>query len=124
MNRVIVGQHGFRFHLELSIPDTYLTVVAKATAIPIVNGTGYWAAVIWVPAGISAVVLAVNIGYVLFERSIPQHLRVLTGRQAARLHGGGGGFRMELRKSLETITSLPGVFWLFTLTQVGLICRA
>ncbi|KAL8280165.1 hypothetical protein RQP46_007495 [Phenoliferia psychrophenolica] len=62
-------------------------------------------------------VIVVNIGYVYFESQIPQHLRALTGRQASRLHG-GGGFKIELRKSWAAVSDLPAVFWLFTLSQI------
>ncbi|KAI5474601.1 MFS transporter [Pseudohyphozyma bogoriensis] len=93
-----------------------ILVVAKATAIPIVNGTGWWGWVIWVPAFISFLVLLVNIAYVSFERRLPAPLRQMTGREAAKLHG-YGGFIAELKKGLAVVLDLPAIFWIFTLTQ-------
>lgn len=94
-----------------------LPVVAKATAIPIVDGTGSWVWVIWISAFISTFVLVVNIGYVIFETRLPHEFRPRTGCQTAKTHP-GGGFRLQLAKSWAAVMGLPAIFWLITLSQV------
>ncbi|KAK4704055.1 hypothetical protein P7C70_g2154, partial [Phenoliferia sp. Uapishka_3] len=134
------GSHlGLIYGLNNAV-NRVILVVAKATAIPIVNSSGWiWFVpppnflqlhsltlslpslrVIWIPAFISFFVLLVNLAYFIFERKIPQHLRALTGRETAKMHG-GGGLKVELKKSWEVVTSLPAVFWLFTLTQLRIL---
>ncbi|BGP18173.1 hypothetical protein JCM10213_009016 [Rhodosporidiobolus nylandii] len=121
----IISHWLFGTHLGLALGlnnavNRVIVIVAKATAIPIVNASN-WTWVIWVPVFLSGFVLLINTLYVFYESRIDARYRPMTGRQAAALHmrnGGKGGLRTEMQKAWAVVWGLPAFFWYMTLTQI------
>jgi len=58
-------------------------VMGKMSSVPVAEATGRWYWSFWLSAILCAVTLALNAAYVVYERSLPEQMRVVTGRQLA-----------------------------------------
>lgn len=94
-----------------------INLTAKATAVPVSQGTHSWTWAIWVPVFISAFTLVVNAYYCVFERNLPSQWRLPPGRTFVKAVDGHRGFSSELFSAWRVLNDLPGAFWLITLTQ-------
>ncbi|KAF7293068.1 MFS transporter [Mycena indigotica] len=84
-----------------------INTVAKATSVPIAEGTHWWGWSIWISAIMSACTLLINIIYVALERRLPAPARLVpTNDKTSR------------KFSLAALVSIPAAFWIITLTQL------
>jgi hypothetical protein len=86
------------------------------------SGSFIWS--FWVPAIMCAFSLALVTIYALFERSIPEINRPMTGakRAAQRAERGVVEEKVSMRTRWEymtfSIAAIPACFWIVTITQV------
>ncbi|KAL7408752.1 hypothetical protein BDY24DRAFT_287527 [Mrakia frigida] len=88
------------------------------------NASGSWKWSMWVPAFFCALSLAVVLVYAIFERSIPEENKVMTGKKLAARRAARGV--VDKKTTLATrytyvrnsIFAIPAAFWLLILSQL------
>lgn len=118
----------------------------KLTAVPIMNASGSWIVStcrndetasrsslfqllsfqwsMWVPAFFCALSLAIVIVYAVFERSIPEENKIMTGRKLAARCAERGVFQTKTTLAARytyvkmSIFAIPAAFWLLILSQL------
>ncbi|GAA6004588.1 hypothetical protein JCM10207_000947 [Rhodosporidiobolus poonsookiae] len=113
------GTHlGLALGLAIAVQRT-IGVVAKATAVPIAEKSG-WAWFFWTAFILEAFVLLLCIAYYMFERRVPEQYRAPCGRRSARKQSGGEKVRFKgsLRTFWKGVWALPAFFWVLLLTQM------
>ena len=108
-------------------------LVGKLSSVPIAEGTGKWFWTFWVGAILAAATLVLNIAYVIFERTLPDDQKVMTGYKVARmlkqrakvegLDGKDVVVMSPLSKTywkamVASVFAIPAAFWLVTMSQV------
>jgi hypothetical protein len=108
-------------------------LAGRLSSVPIAEGTGKWFWTFWVGAILAAVTLVLNIVYVIFERTLPDDQKVMTGHKVARMlkqrskvegmDGKDVVVMSPLSKTywktvLASVFAIPAAFWLVTMTQV------
>lgn len=85
-----------------------LSVISRATAVPMSRINGWWGWGLWIPAIVTIVNLSVCIGYWAFERKVPAQFRPPLGKDARADEG-------KLKKAIDfaVLDKLPRFFWLF-----------
>ncbi|KIS70912.1 uncharacterized protein UMAG_00840 [Mycosarcoma maydis] len=132
------GWLGFVYGLDIAMGRVF-NVMGKMSSVPIAESTGKWYWSFWVSAILCAVTLGLNAMYVIYERSLPNKMRVVTGRQLAAQASSaldcGSSTSVDgtkqPQKSLSrpfsqrqwqvltlSLGAIPACFWLITLTQV------
>ena len=101
--------HGFNHIIHL---------VAKATAIPITDGTHSWTWAFWIPVYVSLLVLLDNVWYVAYERRLPTQYRLAPGHTLEKKLG-HRGFASELWSAWRILNDLPSAYWIIVVTQVS-----
>lgn len=76
------GWLGFVYGLDIAMGRVF-NVMGKMSSVPVAEATGRWYWSFWLSAILCAVTLALNAAYVVYERSLPKRMRVVTGRQLA-----------------------------------------
>lgn len=76
------GWLGLVYGLDIAMGRVF-NVMGKTSAVPVAESTGKWYWSFWLSAILCAVTLALNCAYVIYERSLPKRMRVVTGRQLA-----------------------------------------
>ncbi|GAC72950.1 hypothetical protein PANT_7c00352 [Moesziomyces antarcticus T-34] len=76
------GWLGFVYGLDIAMGRVF-NVMGKMSSIPVGEATGKWYWSFWLSAILCAVTLVLNAVYVMYERSLPRQMRVVTGRQLA-----------------------------------------
>ncbi|KAJ7130411.1 major facilitator superfamily domain-containing protein [Mycena epipterygia] len=94
-----------------------INTIAKATSIPIAEGTGWWGWSIWIPCIMAGVTLVINIGYLFFACRLPKESQVVTGRAAA-MRTAAADQKPVKRISLNALWSIPAAFWIITISQL------
>ncbi|KAK7040121.1 hypothetical protein VNI00_009926 [Paramarasmius palmivorus] len=90
-----------------------VSVVAKATAIPITDGTGSYTWAFWVTCIMCGASLVVNAVYFVFAKRLPSDLQMVTGRQQGR------GSVSSLRQlSWAPLKAIPASFWFITISRI------
>lgn len=108
-------------------------LAGRLSSVPIAEGTGKWFWTFWVGAILAAVTLVLNVVYVIFERTLPDDQKVMTGHKAARMlkqrsqaEGMDGKdvvimspFGATYWKTVgASVFAIPAAFWLVTMSQV------
>jgi hypothetical protein len=85
-----------------------LSVISRATAVPMSMINGWWGWGLWIPAIVTVANLVICIMYWVFERRVPKQHRPPLGKDAKAEEG-------KLRKKIDfaTLHKLPAFFWLF-----------
>ncbi|KAJ6625112.1 major facilitator superfamily domain-containing protein [Mycena sp. CBHHK59/15] len=106
------GSHlGLVYGIDIAF-GRVINTIAKATSVPIAEGTGWWGWSIWVSCIMAAVTLVINIAYIFFERRLPKESRLVTGREASAT-------QQSVKKiSFAAILSIPAAFWIITISQL------
>lgn len=141
-----VGWLGFVYGLDIAIGRVF-NVMGKLSSIPVAEATGKWYWSFWLSAILCAVTLAINAAYVIYERSLPKQMRVVTGRQLAAQAAASTTLASNTTFSVEpadlvkdapkqrfrvlrpfshrhlklltlSVGAIPASFWLITLTQM------
>uniref|UniRef100_A0A0W0FWP8 Lysosomal dipeptide transporter MFSD1 n=1 Tax=Moniliophthora roreri TaxID=221103 RepID=A0A0W0FWP8_MONRR len=89
-----------------------LSVISKATSVPIAEGTGSWTWSFWVACIMCAATLILNVFYCLLVGRLPRDMRTPTGREMSAT----GNSR---RFSWLSLMSIPAAFWIIAITQAG-----
>nr|GAT50931.1 MFS transporter [Mycena chlorophos] len=106
------GNHlGLLYGVDIALIRV-INTIAKATAVPIAERTGWWGWSIWISAVMSAIALIINIIYVLFDRRLPGRTRLVPTRTLSHRRKGNRTL------SLAALSIIPGAFWIITLTQL------
>lgn len=130
------GWIGFVYGLDIAMGRVF-NVMGKMSSVPVAESTGKWYWSFWLSAILCAVTLGLNVAYVIYERSLPKRMRVVTGRQLAAqaeavalTKSSSSSAEQVDRKvtkpwSTQTIQlltlsvgAIPASFWLITMTQV------
>ena len=105
----------------------------RLSSVPIAEGTGKWFWTFWVGAILAAVTLGLNIVYVIFEKSLPEEQKVMTGHKVARMlkqrskvegmDGKDVVVMSPLSKTywktvVASVFAIPAAFWLVAMSQV------
>ena len=108
-------------------------LAGRLSSVPIAEGTGKWFWTFWVGAILAAATLVLNIAYVIFERTLPDDQKVMTGYKVARmlkqrskvegLDGKDVVVMSPLSKTywkavVASVFAIPAAFWLVTMSQV------
>ena len=110
-------------------------LAGRLSSVPIAEGTGKWFWTFWVGAILAAVTLLLNIGYVVYERTLPENQRVMTGRKVAlmlreqaRAQGMDGKdversvmspfSKVYWKTVVASLFAIPAAFWLVTTSQL------
>ena len=85
-----------------------LSVISRATAVPMSRINGWWGWGLWIPAIVTVANLVVCIAYWAFERRVPPQYRPPLGKDARSEEG-------KLKKAIDfsVLHKLPRFFWLF-----------
>ena len=85
-----------------------LSVISRATAVPMSRINDWWGWGLWIPAIVTVVNLIVCIAYWAFERRVPAELRPPLGKDARSEEG-------KLKRAIDfsVLHKLPRFFWLF-----------
>jgi hypothetical protein len=86
-------------------------LAGRLSSVPISEGTGKWFWTFWVGAILAAVTLVLNIGYVLFERTLPEDQRVMTGREVAKAIKTRSATSSEVEKETVIMSPFSRVYW-------------
>lgn len=90
-----------------------LSVISRATAVPMSMTNGWWGWALWIPAIITVANLVICIMYWAFERRVPVQYRPPLGKDA-RIEEG----KLKRAISFDTLHKIPRFFWLFAGIQV------
>jgi hypothetical protein len=128
------GILGFIYGLDIAMGRVF-NLAGRLSSIPIAEGTGKWFWTFWVGAILAGVTLLLNIAYVVYERTLPEEQRVMTGRKVAimlqeraRREGMDGKdakrdvmspFNSVYWKTVvASLFAIPAAFWLVTISQL------
>jgi hypothetical protein len=128
------GILGFIYGLDIAMGRVF-NLAGRLSSIPIAEGTGKWFWTFWVGAILAGVTLLLNIAYVVYERTLPEEQRVMTGRKVAiilqeraRREGMDGKdakrdvmspFNSVYWKTVvASLFAIPAAFWLVTVSQL------
>ncbi|PWZ00851.1 LOW QUALITY PROTEIN: MFS general substrate transporter [Testicularia cyperi] len=120
------GWMGFIYGLDIAMGRVF-NLMGRLSSIPIGESTGKWYWSFWVSAILCAVTLLLNVAYVILERSLPERMRVVTGRQIARRSAAsdadaGKKFKPLSKRHFKyisiSIAAIPAAFWLVTMSQI------
>ena len=85
-----------------------LSVVSRASAVPMSRIDGWWGWGLWIPAFVTVANLVICIMYWAFERRVPKQYRPPLGKEARDGEG-----KLRRRIDIATLHKLPAFFWLF-----------
>lgn len=123
---------GFVYGLDIAMGRVF-NLMGKLSSVPVGESTGKWYWSFWLSAILCAVTLALNVAYVCLERSLPDSMRVVTGRQIIRKAANSATrtsaaltgenrpeplSRRHMRYVLLSIAAIPGGFWLVAMSQL------
>jgi hypothetical protein len=126
------GILGFIYGLDIAMGRVF-NLAGRLSSIPIAEGTGKWFWTFWVGAILAAVTLVLNVVYVLFERTLPEDQKVMTGHKVARMlkqrskvEGMDGKdvavmtpfSKVYWKTVVASVFAIPAAFWLVTMSQV------
>ncbi|EST10225.1 Major facilitator superfamily [Kalmanozyma brasiliensis GHG001] len=125
------GWLGFVYGLDIAMGRVF-NVMGKMSSIPVAESTGKWYWTFWLSAILCAVTLGFNTVYVIYERSLPKRMRVVTGRQLAAQADAQAidsdsslekkttkpWTQRHLRLLTLSVGAIPASFWLITMTQI------
>ncbi|TKY85289.1 hypothetical protein EX895_006369 [Sporisorium graminicola] len=129
------GWLGFVYGLDIAMGRVF-NIMGSMSSVPVAESTGKWYWSFWLSAILCAVTLGLNLAYVVYERALPQQMRVVTGRQLAaqaalasssssssdEKHGQKRILRPFSLRHWQLLTlsvgAIPAAFWLVTMTQV------
>ncbi|KAJ6565492.1 major facilitator superfamily domain-containing protein [Mycena vulgaris] len=94
-----------------------INTIAKATSVPIAEGTGWWGWSIWVPCVMSGLTLVINIVYLVFQRRLPKEAKLVTGKQIA-LRKAAATHQPPQKISLAALSAIPAAFWIVAISQL------
>ncbi|CEL57835.1 Major facilitator superfamily domain-containing protein 1 OS=Homo sapiens GN=MFSD1 PE=2 SV=2 [Rhizoctonia solani AG-1 IB] len=102
---------GLAFVLGLDVSwGKVVVLVAKATAVPMSKVGGEWAWALWIPAVACGVNILLTFAYMLWIRTLPQKVRMLSAQERAR---------SQLRRpTLKAAREIPSFFWFMFCTQI------
>lgn len=72
---------GLTYGLDIAW-NRVLSIIARATAVPLSQIDGWWGWALWVPTIICAANLLICIVYWMFERNVPKDYRPVLGKEA------------------------------------------
>lgn len=141
------GWLGFVYGSDIAMGRVF-NVMGKMSSIPVAESTGKWYWSFWLSAILCAVTLGLNAIYVIYERSLPKQMRVVTGRQLAAQAAASSPLSLNNNSSSSvdkqesdaqkrkksralqpfstrhfqlltmSIGAIPASFWLITMTQI------
>ncbi|CBQ70228.1 conserved hypothetical protein [Sporisorium reilianum SRZ2] len=76
------GWLGFVYGLDIAMGRVF-NIMGSMSSVPVAKSTGKWYWSFWLSAILCAVTLGLNLAYVVYERALPQQMRVVTGRKLA-----------------------------------------
>ncbi|KAK7413858.1 hypothetical protein QQX98_007275 [Neonectria punicea] len=110
------GGLAFAFGLENALSST-VGLVAGMVAIPIKNGTGWYGWTFWIPSFFCFASMAINVAYVIFERTwIPKDYRLTSAR--AKAVAKSHGLNVKSTWSWGSLFNLPWQYLMLPSTQI------
>lgn len=82
--------HGSQLGLTFGIDVAWnrvISIIAKATAVPLSNVDGWWGWALWIPTILCAFNLVLCCVYWFYERKVPKAYRPVLGREAYSKEG-------------------------------------
>ncbi|QRV76658.1 major facilitator superfamily transporter [Ceratobasidium sp. AG-Ba] len=105
---------GLAFVLGLDVSwGKVIVLVAKATAVPMSQVGDTWSWALWIPAIVCGVNVLLTFGYIMWVRTLPEHVKMLSAQER--------DVSKRRRPTFKAAKEIPSFFWFIFCTQ---ICQA